>query len=504
MPKLIVNDVAQPVGMPQASGSAFGTDVARGTAQVGQAVSSLAQPLAAMSEQKARRAAAQFELDLNETATALSLTQDPEAAEKEFTATRKRLESQYRKGVGSRGIFDNQAHMAGEAIQTRFRKQNALKAIEIGQNELEQTLRLHADEMARADDPSERALGMMKAEVAIQDARRSGLIGDVEVDALTQNFAKMSMDGILLRLMAEDPSRGLHFVESEQFRGNENQRQAWRIRMAREHDSQMIRERQLEQARIKQQEAAEKEAERQWQVAMIEKASQPGSRITLADVEAMPFLSPATKEKWTKIAMGDGRLDTPEDTFNADVWRDDRRRVLAGESVEDVILDHIADGYYSRSVGEGLLSTARDVRFGGGRDILEAGLETAANGGDGIQATKYAQALNEYERWVRENAGKENVDDADAVEKANELVRRADTFGLTANPELQAFQTLLPQWAPFDEAGALDLDGFEAALAERAAGGQMTPQEAGRWAFIIKQRREFLRRHSSRRGGSGS
>ena len=405
MPKLIVNDVTDPQAAPLASADAFGAGIGRAVSQVGQATASLARPLEAMSAMKARRSAAEYSSALEAEANRLSLSPDIEKAPEEFEKVKTRLESQYRKGLGSTRIFDDQAGQSTRAIRNRFTHSTNVRAIQNGRNDLEQTLTLHADEMARAEDPQERALSMIKGELALEDARQSGIIDDITMDKMARDHSKKAMGGILRRLQTDDPAGGFAFLESGEFDGTEEERQVWRgtmLKSMRAQASAALTQDRREEIRIARESKERGVMGRKY---LYEQAT-VGDGITTDDVLGMQAdLTPESFERLMGIAMGGGRpaaTQTNPEIFRQLTLSAEEGGVAlegdAAEQFENAVFRHWSSGAITQQDVIRLRQKAYDVAV---KEPLSRIKEAIGGGflGDPFKKAKAVQAEQKFLDW---------------------------------------------------------------------------------------------------------
>lgn len=305
MPKLIVNDPVGPVQTPQASAQEFGAGAAAQTVRLGRTVSSIGDIGTAWLEQKTRRNVAEYKNALAAEAQSALLTNDLENAPKAFEQVRRRLESQYRGGF--KGAFDAEAKIAGDDIENRFRHGIKLRQIQDAENDLTETLRLYTDDMANADDPSDRAMAMIKADLAIDGAFESNLIDGTKADRLRREFATGSISAIARKLKNEDPSRGLEYVNSDEFPGTEEERAIWTERMVDEIRARATQELTDSRREEIQRRQAQLTQGRDARKSLYEKATLGGG-ITVQDV--MQFrnaLEPSVYEDMLDMAVSGGK-----------------------------------------------------------------------------------------------------------------------------------------------------------------------------------------------------
>lgn len=306
MPKLITTPVAGPVNVQQASPQTFGAGIGQQLQGAGQAVSQLAQIPAAYSEMSARRKAAEASLRIQDEAGALLLDNDLENREENFEKVKTRISNEFRKGVGSTGIFDAQISVAAGRIGNNLRQRTRVAQVETALNDMSETLKIYADQGARTNDPSERALYQIQADLAIERGVESGLLGPVQVDALRKQYREAETGGLLRRLQNDDPASGLRYLESPSFAGTEEERQVWRGHMMASMRTKVG----AELTQIRRAEAADARRNRiigeRVRKGLFEKAVMGGG---ISPEDVLPFrevLSPTVFESMLTMASGDG------------------------------------------------------------------------------------------------------------------------------------------------------------------------------------------------------
>lgn len=232
MPRIELRDIAGPIGQPTATARDFGAGTGRAISQVGSAIQDVGRISAAWSEQKARRQAAEFRVELEAEYNRLSLSNDLENVGDQFAESRRRLADRYR--GGATGVFDREAGIIGDQLSNRFSHHVRQRQILDAQNDLQRTLEIHADAYGRADDPDDRALSYIEGELALDGALANGLIDEIQFDKFENAFQENSVGALASRFLNDDPASGLQYVESAEFPGSEQERQVWRGRFVNE------------------------------------------------------------------------------------------------------------------------------------------------------------------------------------------------------------------------------------------------------------------------------
>ncbi len=474
MPNLLINQPAGPVQGPRASAAEFGGQEAAATRQLGRQVQQAGEIPAAWSAMKARRSAAEYRVALQDTARQMSLTQDLEGAEERFQTERRRLQDRFRKG--SRGIYDAQASVTGDQIESQFRHSIRMRQIEDGQNDLDEVLRLHADELATSEAPDDRAMALVRGTLAIDEARESGLIGDADVDKLTREFSTRAMGGVLRRFQNDDPAAGIEFLDSGEFVGSEEERQVWRGHMMVAMRTRVNAE--LSEAR--RQEAYDRKAQKlradSAQKALIEKAF--GNGFTEQDVlDFADVWTPTEMESLLATARSGGKFVATQS--DPQVW--DELRVLA--TIDDPNMDdapfeeQARRAFFRGQITKGdygsLLSLYEDTRIGEFTEMIHSDIAGHFLVGPGDKA-KSREAQRAFTEWYVRRS--EELGDAPSLDESYEFARRQVESAMLSRADDPIYQM-----APSSLVGTVtkpDIQATAQAIIERVQSGEIDPVEA--------------------------
>lgn len=409
MPRLLVQEAASPVGQRLASPDAFGAGVGRAAQQTGQVAQALGEVMNQYAESQGRASSIRYQQELEAEANRIALDPDIAGRPAKFEEAQRRLIGKHRPKIGGRMTYDQRSEFATQELRTDFTHRTALDGIKESRLNTDLEVQHSMMKMARAQSTEEVGRYMLEAREAIQ---ASDLL--YTPNEMTAKIQAAFGNGI--RAMADvNPSLALKVIDDfgpmlgpevtavyrEEAISNIRQGIAAENAAAREED------------RLKTK--AEKEASDAAEDELFE--LEIGGGLTVGAVAAAKDrLSPTAQRRWLDRAKGKGG----DAAADPDTYMSLTDRAEAGEDIREDATLAASSGRITATQRNALLKTSRDQRFKPGRDAIKDALDPGATRTDFDMGTKRANALLEYDEWVKENP---KATYEEATSKAHELIR---------------------------------------------------------------------------------
>lgn len=409
MPRLIVQEAAQPVGQRLASPQTFGADVGRAMQETGQVTQALGAVMNQYAESQGRAASIRYQQELEAEANRISLDPDIGGRVSKFEEAQRKLQAQFRPKLGGRATYDQRAGFAAQEIRTNLAHRTALDGIAESRRNTDLEVTHTMLKMAQATSTEEVGARMLEAREAIE---ASGLLytpteRTMKIqDAFGQGIRAMVDTNPALALKVIDDF-GTMLKPEVMAVYREEAVTNIRQKVSLENAERLERERISEEAEKARSDAAEDE--------LFD--LQIAGGLTLGAVaDAKDRLSPAAQRRWYDRAKGKGG----DSAADPSTFMDLTDRADAGEDIREDATAAADAGKITAVQRNALVKTSRDARFKPARDAIKQALDPGAFRTDFDMGIKRTNAVVAYDEWVRDNPGA-NYDESMA--KANELIR---------------------------------------------------------------------------------
>ncbi len=417
MPKLLIENPAQPAGAQLGSPASFGATQAVAMQNTGRVAQALGQVLQEHAKVNAKTRAIQFEKELEAEAAKISMDPDIQSRNSQFRKAQKRLLETYRPKHFSRADYDRESSISARRIASQFQ----MKTMEDSTYEMRLEVKLEITSMmmkaAKSEDDAEIAALFEEARVALSDANLF-MTPNQQTEALQEAIG----EGI--RAMSDlQPERALKWIErlgsvlgsevTSVYRGEAlttiRQNAAAEAAKAREDRTSRIN--------------AENDASRAAEERLMEIERSGG--LTLDAVRAQQGLSSSAYARWKRLATGGAKSSGSD----AQTYIELSDLANAGEDVVEEANEALTSGRISRTERDSIVKTSREGRFSEPRKSILGTLKKIEE----FQPTKRSGAvlggLSEFDEWTRENPGATRTQ---ADQKARELI---DTWSKFKQPD---------------------------------------------------------------------